>query len=376
MINSEQFLQYLRDQGVEFFAGVPDSLLADICACITTTLSPANHIITANEGGAVALASGYHLATGKVPAVYMQNSGLGNAINPLLSLADKHVYSIPMLVIVGHRGEPGVKDEPQHVTQGRIQEKLLDAMEIPFATIGPETTNYQQVLEQLLQTAREESKPVVLAVKKGTFSKYKLPKSDQQPLALAKEEVIENIAHQLPDSALVVSTTGKTSRELFEVRAREQAGHHRDFLTVGSMGHCSMIALGVALQKKDRQVYCFDGDGAVIMHAGSLAIAGLNAPENFKHIVFNNGAHDSVGGQPTVGFEVSIPAMALACGYKEARTIKHHNELDQAVNWLQNTKGPVLLEVWVKTGSREDLGRPTRTTLQNKQDFMKGLMIN
>ncbi len=376
MINSEQFLQFLRNEGIDFFTGVPDSLLADICACITATLPPDNHIIAANEGAAVALASGYHLATGKVPAVYLQNSGLGNATNPLLSLADKHVYSIPILLVIGHRGEPGVKDEPQHVTQGRIQEKMLNAMEIPFATIGPEVDNYEQIVLNLLKEARNESKPVALVIKKDTFTKFKLADANNQPLAsMIKEEVIEKLAHQLPDSAIVVSTTGKTSRELFEVRAREQAGHHRDFLTVGSMGHCSMIALGVAIQKKEREVYCFDGDGAVIMHAGSLAIAGLNAPPNFKHIVLNNGSHDSVGGQPTVGFSINIPAMAVACGYKEARTVKTPEELEQAVSWLQNIQGPVMLEVWVKKGSRKDLGRPTRTTLQNKQDFMKNLGV-
>ncbi len=376
MINSEQFLQFLRNQGINFFTGVPDSLLADLCACITATLPPHKHIIAANEGAAVALAAGYHLATGQVPVVYMQNSGLGNATNPLLSLADKHVYGIPMLLVIGHRGEPGVKDEPQHVTQGRIQEKMLNAMEIPFATIGPETEDYQQIVLNLLDEACKESKPVALAVRKETFSTFKFPDENSQSLAsMVKEEVIEKIARQMPETAIVVSTTGKTSRELFEVRARDQAGHHRDFLTVGSMGHCSMIALGVALQQKDRDVYCFDGDGAVLMHAGSLAIAGLNAPPNYKHIVFNNGSHDSVGGQPTVGFSISIPTMALACGYKEVKTVKALEELEQAIKWLQNEKGPVMLEIWVKKGSRKDLGRPTRTTIQNKQDFMKNLAV-
>ncbi len=374
MIRSEHFLEILRREGIDFFSGVPDSLLKQVCACITEKIDASKNIIAANEGAAIGLAAGYHLATNKIPLVYMQNSGLGNATNPLLSLADPDVYQIPMLLMIGWRGEPGVKDEPQHVKQGKIQIDMLRTMDVPYEIICNETVELEKVVSRLITKAKEESRPVALVVKKGTFAPFDAPqKNIDQKIDLIREEAITSIVERMGAKDIVVSTTGKTSRELFEVRAKNKMGHDKDFLTVGSMGHCSQIALGVAMQQPTRNVYCFDGDGAVIMHMGSLAIIGSIAPENFKHVVFNNGAHDSVGGQPTVGFCINLPMIATASGYKAAKRVKNQHELNAGLDWLAKTKGPAMLEIWVKKGARKDLGRPTRTPVENKKDFMNNL---
>jgi phosphonopyruvate decarboxylase len=371
MIDPALFLKSLQTQDIRFFAGVPDSLLKEICACITDTCTSDSHIITANEGAAVALATGYHLATNHMPMVYLQNSGLGNTINPILSLADPEVYSIPMLLMIGWRGEPGVKDEPQHSKQGRVQNDLLEAMEIPFIVLSAESDNFDQQIVDLVSGCRERSGPAAVVVRKGTFAAYKSTRETESELSdISRETAIEAILTAIHPSDVVVSTTGMPSREVFETRARRQDGHHRDFLTVGSMGHSSQIALGIALQHPDRNVYCIDGDGALLMHMGSMAINGCYATTNFRHIVLNNAAHDSVGGQPTVAGTIDIPGIARACGYKAAKVIHNVEELPEGLLWLSRQDGPVLLEIRVRRGARKDLGRPTRTPLQNKADFM------
>jgi len=372
MINNELFLESLIDQGISFFSGVPDSLLKEICACITEKMPEDKHVITANEGGAVALATGYHLATGGVPLIYLQNSGLGNIVNPLLSLADPEVYSIPMIVMIGWRGEPGVKDEPQHVKQGRVQNALLDAMEIPYYEINAESIDYKDIISKVVATAISNNSPVALIVRKGTFEPYKKIEEKSVELLMSREEAIQTIVKSLDDSDIVVSTTGMPSREIFEIRANDNMGHHRDFLTVGCMGHCSQIALGVAMNT-NRSVYCIDGDGAFLMHMGSVAITGTTKVSNMKHIVLNNAAHDSVGGQPTVGFKISIPGVAKASGYNEAKTVSTKDELLNELEWMRISDGPILLEVIIKKGSRKDLGRPTRSPIENKIDLMKNL---
>jgi phosphonopyruvate decarboxylase len=371
MIAPNHFLSVLEQQNIRFFTGVPDSLLKEICACITDTANQNSHIIAANEGAAVALATGYHLSTGRVPLVYLQNSGLGNTINPLLSLADPEVYSIPMLLMVGWRGEPGVKDEPQHIKQGRVQNNLLEAMEIPYLVLSADSEDYQRQLTDLLGLCRQRSCPVALIIRKGTFAPYLATRQPEPELSdISREAAIEAVLSSIDPSDVVVSTTGMPSREVFESRANRIEGHHRDFLTVGSMGHACQIALGIALHSPDRNVYCIDGDGALIMHMGSMAINGASAPANFRHIVLNNAAHDSVGGQPTVAGRMDIPGVATSSGYKGARRVSTSDELKNGLAWVTSQHGPVLLEIWVRRGSRKDLGRPTRTPQQNKADFM------
>ncbi len=298
-IKPTDFYDQLASHGVDFFAGVPDSLLKEFCLCIDDRIPRDKHIIAANEGNAVALAAGYYLAQKSLPLVYMQNSGLGNAVNPLLSLCDPDVYSIPVLVMIGWRGEPGVKDEPQHVKQGKVQLTLLDSMDIPYEVISKDDEQFEMKISNAVETAKNENKPAVLLIKKGTFEKYSkgIPISGDKQMK--REEALEIVLENLDDNTIVVSTTGKTSREIFEIREKRGQTHKQDFLTVGSMGHCSSIALGIALAKPHRQVVCIDGDGAMLMHLGSLTSIASLKPKNFRHILMNNEVHESVGGQET-----------------------------------------------------------------------------
>ena len=376
MLNVDYFFSSLKDSGVEFYSGVPDSLLKDICAYITDNTSSDNHLISANEGNAVALGIGHYLATKKVPLIYLQNSGLGNIVNPLLSLADTEVYSIPMMLLIGWRGEPGVSDEPQHSKQGRVTTNLLNAMEIPFEILSSKTSSNEadQIINKMVRRAIKKNTPCALLVKKGTFKSYNLKLIKSYDRDLYREEAIEIIINELNENDIIVSTTGVASRELFEYREKKSQGHERDFLTVGGMGHASQIALGISISKKNRTVYCIDGDGALIMHMGALAVNANNAKDNFKHIVINNSAHDSVGGQPTVGDKIDISGLALASGYCWSKKCSRKDEIISLINEMKKIKGPALLEIQVKKGFRTDLGRPTISPIDNKKSFMKFLI--
>lgn len=370
MLNPSTFLHQLSKNDVAFFAGVPDSLLKEICACIAQNASPTQHVITANEGNAIALGLGYHIATGKIPLIYLQNSGLGNTINPLLSLTDPEIYSIPMLLLIGWRGEPGIKDEPQHKKQGEVTLSLLEAMGIPYTVLDASLEDAEEAIAEAIRVARTELRPYALVVRKGTFDKYSTLKSEREHPML-REEAIKAVAEAFGERDIIVSTTGMASRELFEIREALGQGHQKDFLTIGGMGHTSQIALGIALQKPDRQVVCIDGDGSVLMHMGALAINGTSTCQNFKHIVINNGAHDSVGGQPTVAQKIDLVGAARAMGYQHVVSATSPKELPEALSALREALGPALLEIVVDKGNRPDLGRPTTSPIENKKQFME-----
>lgn len=375
MIRPAFFIDELKKNDIGFFTGVPDSLLKDMCAYLSDHVDAGHHIIAANEGGAIGLAAGYHLATGKTAAVYMQNSGEGNAVNPLVSLMDKDVYNIPVLLLIGWRGEPGEHDEPQHIKQGKVTTGLLNVLGISYDVLSKDEEKASVQIRKAIEHMERTREAYALVIQKGTFDACQLHAVQGNGLSLGREEAIRIVAASLGNKDIVVSTTGMISRELFEYRAMSSQGHDRDFLTVGSMGHASQIALGIALEKKDRQVWCFDGDGASIMHMGNMAIVAGQHPENYIHVVFNNGAHDSVGGQPTVGLDINLPQVALALGYKEAWSVANLTSLYEALEKLKldEKEGPCLLEVKVKKGNRKDLGRPTTTPIQNKQALMKFL---
>ena len=372
MITPEFFIEKLRAEGINFYAGVPDSLLKNVCAYITDHFDAAHNIIAANEGAAVGLAAGHYLATGNAGCVYMQNSGEGNAINPLASLTDKEVYNIPLLLLIGWRGKPGVHDEPQHVKQGKITTGLLNVMGINYDVLSKEEDKAAKQIEKAVEAIKNKE-VYALVIEKDTFEDYKLQNVEQNDLTLGREEAVQTVAAALGDKDCIVSTTGMISRELFEYRAAMGQGHERDFLTVGSMGHASQIALGIALEQPERRVWCFDGDGAAIMHLGSMAIVASKAPKNYVHVVFNNGAHDSVGGQPTVGLKIDLPAVAQAVGYKSSFSVDNKADLNAVLDKAKGATGPILLEVKVKKGNRKDLGRPTTTPVQNKEALMKFL---
>ena len=374
MIRPEFFYKALAIHGVDFYAGVPDSLLKNLCAYITDHADAAHNIIAANEGGAMGLAAGHYLATGKIPVVYMQNSGQGNIINPLASLTDPDVYSIPVLLVIGWRGKPGVHDEPQHVKQGKVTTGLLNVMGIDYTVLSKEEEKAEIQIKKAIAHMQATKQCYALVIEKDTFDSYTLQNVEKNDLTMSREEAIQLVAAALGEKDAIVSTTGMISRELFEYRTAMNQNHERDFLTVGSMGHASQIALGIALEKQDRTVWCFDGDGASIMHMGSMAIVASKTPKNFVHVVFNNGAHDSVGGQPTVGLKIDLPAVARAVGYKTVVSVDSKEELAKELSTLNSQlstiEGPVFLEVKVKKGNRKDLGRPTTTPIQNKEALM------
>ena len=372
-ISPIDFYNILSDNNIDFFAGVPDSLLKNFCLCVDDNVPRERHVITANEGNAVALAAGYHLGTGKLPLVYMQNSGLGNAVNPLLSLCDPAVYSIPVLVIIGWRGEPGVRDEPQHVKQGKIQIDLLDALDIPYEVISKDVQNIEKKITGAIDRALNMNRPFAILVKKGTFDIYSSPSLPLEKGIMTREESLELVLSRLPDSSIIVSTTGKTSREIFEIRKKRGEPHFKDFLTVGSMGHCSSIALGIAIAKPDRNVVCIDGDGALIMHMGSLSTVGKLRPKNFYHILINNNVHESVGGQETSAKFIDMHGLVKSNGYRYVFCVTDSSHLRNHFEDFIKKEGPCFLEVKVRPGSRDDLGRPTIKPKDNKESFMNFL---
>ena len=369
MISPSFFCGQLKEMGVGFYSGVPDSLLKNLCAYITDTVPKKDNIIAVNEGCAVGLASGYHIATGKIPVVYMQNSGLGNATNPLLSLADEDVYNIPMILIIGWRGEPGVHDEPQHVKQGKVTCTLLETMGIPYVVLSDDEDQCKEQMKVCREHLEKKGSPFEFVVRKNTFSEYKLPSAtDDNPMS--REQAFEIIADSM-DDAVFVSTTGMASRELYEIRERKGQGHGSDFLTVGCMGHASQIALGIALNTEKR-VVCIDGDGAVLMHMGGMATIAVRSPKNYVHIMINNGVHDSVGGQPTVSRDIDVTGIARSVGYAKVFSVSDENALKKA---LGEKEGPVFIEVMVHRGARADLGRPKSTPVENKEALMRTIGV-
>ena len=360
--------------GSDFYTGVPDSQLKALCDFLMNTygIDRDHHVIAANEGNCIGLAAGYHLATGKVPVIYMQNSGEGNIINPVASLMNDNVYGIPCILVIGWRGEPGVHDEPQHVYQGKVTIPLLDVMDIKNMVIDKGTTvsDVRAKMEEW-RPLLSEGKQVAFVVRKGALE-YDSKPAYGNDFTLNREEVLKHIVSVSKEDP-IVSTTGKISRELFEIREANRQSHKYDFLTVGSMGHCSSIALGIAINKPDERIWCIDGDGAALMHMGSLSVIGSVRPKNLIHIVLNNLAHDTVGGMPTAVSGTDIVAVAKACGYADAVRVYSLDSLDAALEKAKGSEGPVFIEVQCALGSRPDLGRPTTTAMENKENFMRYL---
>lgn len=373
MINTADLYNLLTENNVNCFCGVPDSLLKDFCAYITDNTDNKHHTITANEGNAIGLAAGHYLATGNPALVYMQNSGIGNCVNPLLSLTDEEVYNIPLMMFIGWRGEPDKKDEPQHIKQGKVTDKLLEAMDIKYSIMPDNFEEAKPLINKAFQYMKDTNCPYAFIIRKGTFEKYTLKNKKVSPYELKRENAIETVIKHLTAKDIIVSTTGHISREVYETRNRLKQLHKQDFLTVGSMGHSSSIALGIALEKPDRNIYCFDGDGAFLMHQGAITVNATKELTNFKHIVFNNEAHDSVGSQPTAMFKEDLSKVALDCGYKKSYSVSSLEELQRILPSFINDNCTSLLEIKVKCGAREDLGRPKEKPQENKNIFMENL---
>lgn len=369
-MNVKVFLDII---GADFYTGVPDSQLKALCDYLLDAygVNPKKHIIAANEGNCVGIAAGYHLATNKVPVVYMQNSGEGNIINPVASLLNDEVYGIPVVFVIGWRGEPGVHDEPQHIYQGKVTLQLLEDMDISYMIVDKQTS--EESLMHIMAEYKnllERGKSVAFVIKKDALN-YEKKLINKNEYSISREEAIMHIV-DIADKDPIISTTGKASRELYEIRERNKQEHKYDFLTVGSMGHSSSIALGVALNT-EKKVWCIDGDGALLMHMGAMAVIGSNTPPNMIHIIINNGAHETVGGMPTVAGSIDFVAMAKACGYPNAVKVEDLEALDRELERAKIKNELSMIEVMCAIGARDDLGRPTKAPIENKENFIEYL---
>ena len=361
------FLETLYQQNYDFITGVPDSLFKQLLTAVKND-ERFQHVITNNEGESCALATGYHLATGKVPVVYMQNSGLGNCINPLTSLLDEWIYAIPCLLLISWRASPGEHDEPQHQRMGSILLDLLSLLNIPYLVIDANTTQ----IEEFLFKAKTLKKPFALIFTKNTLDTPIPTQSINEIHGTNREEVLEFLVRNNQPNHLFITTTGKTSRELYEIRERLNQPHDQDFLTVGSMGCASTIALGIAMQRPEKQVIVIDGDGACLMRLEALATIGHIKPSNLLHILIDNNAYESTGAQQTQSHHIDFTTLALACGYQHSIVISELNEL---LEYLNTAQGPTMLIVRTTLLSRENLGRPKKSALENKQSFMNHLGV-
>jgi len=369
MIKCEELYEIFNENDLTFFTGVPDSTFKDWMKFLNDNEDKLTNIISVNECEAAAIASGYHLATKKIGVVYMQNSGLGKIVNPTTSLLSKEVYSMPCIYMIGWRGEPNTRDEPQHKMIGRVMLPLLDCLEIPYKILPDNIKEAKKIIAEVKVLAKKKSAPAAIIIKKGTLEEYVAKKSIKTNYEMSREDAIKTIVDNLNSDGIIVSTTGKTSRELFEHRIA-RGEKPRDFYTVGSMGCSASIALGATLSKRDKKIFVFDGDGAVLMQMGALATIGHYKPQNLYHIVFDNSSHDSTGGQPTVSPSVDFRQIALACGYKSAEYVKSKKDLEKIIKKFKISEGPNMIVVKVNKGARKDLGRPTTTPIENKDSFM------
>lgn len=370
MINTKDFLNFANKIGITFFTGVPDSLLKEFSLALEKKFTIKNHIIAANEGGAIGLAVGYNLATSKIPMVYLQNSGLGNIVNPVTSIADKNIFSIPMILMIGWRGEPGFKDEPQHLKQGEVTLKFLEELGIDYLILDKNINEACKQLEKLYSISSKLQKPVAVVVKKDSFSSLSTNEKESSSNFPSRLNVLESILKSLKKDDIIVSTTGKTSREIFQIKSNDKFIQNPCFYTIGGMGHCSQIALGISMQKTSKNIYCLDGDGSFIMHMGSNALTANYGSPNFYHIVLNNESHDSVGGQPTIANKLRFKLISEGLGYKNYKFLKSLDEVEEFFNNPNLETGPNFIEIKIRKGSSPSLGRPTDTPLQQKIDFI------
>ena len=373
MMDAAVLLDACREAGIDFFTGVPDSQLKGLCDTLYARYGAtgAEHIVAANEGNAIGLCAGHYLATGRPALCYMQNSGLGNAVNPLVSLMDGKVYGLPCLLVIGWRGEPGVHDEPQHVKQGEITLGQLELMDIPYFILDKamDEAAFRDHFACLTQ-AMAEGRVAAIVVRKSALTCSAKP-DYSNGRTMTRETAAEVIVREAGARDVFVSTTGKLSRELFEIRERLGQGHEKDFLTVGSMGHASSIALAVALAKPDRRVWCLDGDGAALMHLGAMHVIGQRRPVNLLHVVINNAAHETVGGMPVCEGGLDVSAAARAAGYPAVYRADSPEGLAEALRCAQKCGSLALVEVMCAGGARADLGRPTTTPRENRDALMR-----
>ena len=376
MIKCEDFFRILKEKDLTFFTGIPDSTFKDWIKFLSDNDGiNLKNLVACNECEAIALAAGYHLSTDNVGIVYMQNSGLGKAINPLTSLCDPVVYSIPVLLMIGWRGEPGKIDAPQHKKMGKITLPLLETLDIPYCILEPNFNEIKNEIEKALTYFKEKQGPYALIIKRDFFSKYSAKKEKSSKYELSREQAINIIMQNLDENVLIISTTGYTSRELFEYREISNKEHFRCFYNIGSMGCAGSIGLSIALNRKEK-IVIFDGDAAAIMQMGVFSTIGKYSPVNILHIIFDNQAHESTGGQPTNSSTVNLLQVALACNYKSGQIVNTKEELIHVIKDVKNKEGPILILIKIKMGSRSNLKRPDKPPIKYKEEFMNHLRKN
>ena len=371
-MHSLSFLDLLKKNKINFYTGIPDSLMKDFLSFVEEKINKSNHHIAANEGSAIGIGIGYHLSTGQIPLIYLQNSGLGNCINPLVSLADPKVYSIPMVLLIGWRGEKNTQDEPQHVKQGAITESMLKILDIPFVVLSINTKPH--AITRIINLAKKNNRPVALLVKKNFFKGNLIINNTDNNFPCTREDVIKSLIKLTKKKDIIASTTGMASRELSEIRENLRVSNHTDFLTIGGMGHASQIALGIAITNKNKRIICIDGDGSAIMHMGGMASIGSKKLKNYKHLLINNGVHGSVGGQETDGFRVNFKKIAIGCGYEYVNSCSSKRDIEKNIRNFLNSKTCSFLEIKVNTKFRSNLKRPKETPIENKNGLMKRLI--
>ncbi|MCR5573679.1 MAG: phosphonopyruvate decarboxylase [Bacteroidaceae bacterium] len=374
MVNQQTLFQQLDKLGVKFFTGVPDSLLNDFCLYLVNNIPDGQHVMAANEGNAIAIAAGNYMATGNIPVVYMQNSGIGNATNPLLSLTHNYVYSIPMILVIGWRGDPAINDHAQHQKQGELTPVLMKDMDIPYEILDADETVVDKLAWALAKT-KEISSPVALIAKKAILSQKDKKQTYADSKLMNREEAVAAVVDVLGEDAIYLGTTGRATREVHEQLKAHGVGEGHEWLNVGSMGHVSSVGLGLALAKPDKIIVVFDGDAAAVMHMGAMATNCRYKAGNMIHIVLNNGVNESVGGQPSAGYVINLTAVAEACGYRTmGHVVEAKEELQRVVRENQSDEMPLFIDVHVRQGIRSDMPKLNIDHKAQKEALMKNLI--
>ena len=374
MISCQSFFDILKKYDFTFFTGIPDSTFKDWTKFLADKDGQKlQNIVPCNECEATAIATGYYLATKKIGVIYMQNSGFGKTINPLTSLCDPDVYSIPVLLLIGWRGEPGKVDEPQHKKMGKVLLPLLETLKVPYNVLEPDVNQIENDCKKALIYFKNNQGPYAFIIRSNFFENYPMKDKVQFNYELVRDEVINLILDNASESDIIVSSTGYISREVYEYREARKKDHNKSFYNVGSMGCACSIGLSIALQKSDRRIIVLDGDGAIIMQMGAFTTIGKYSPSNFVHIIFDNNAHESTGGQPTNSATVNFVKIALAANYKRGKEIKTKKDLIDAIPEIKSEKGPIIFVIKIKMGTKPNLKRPEKSPIELKQDFIKNL---
>lgn len=374
MVNQDKLFSSLREMGISFFTGVPDSLLNDFCLYLVKNIPDGQHVMAANEGNAIAIAAGHYMATGNIPVVYMQNSGIGNATNPLLSLTHDSVYGIPMILVIGWRGDPAISDHVQHKKQGELTPVLMNDMDIPYEILDNENTVVQK-FKWAVCKAKEISSPVALIAKKAILTEKVKKQQYLESSLMNREEAVSAVLDVLGDNAIYLGTTGRATREVNEQLKEHGIGEGHEFQNVGSMGHVSSVGLGIALARPEQNVVVFDGDAAVVMHMGALATNCRYKAGNMIHIVLNNGVNESVGGQPSAGYVVNLTEIASACGYQTpGHAVETKEELQEIIKNHRKGEMPLFIDVHVRQGIRSDMPKLNINHKAQKMALMDNLI--